>query len=256
MEVGAITSHIDVAQLALYAFWVFFLGLILYLRREDRREGYPLVSEATGKPEDDAFLWMAQPKTFKLADGRVLSKPDYKGDERAINATPHEAWLGSPLVPTGDAMVAAVGPGAYAERADIADVTYEGHPRIVPLRAAPNFHIESRDPDPRGMEVLGADRVAAGTVSDVWVDRSEAMLRYLEVQLTGGGRRVLVPANVADIESSRRRVIVEHILAQHFAQVPPLRNPDMVTLLEEDKIMAFYGAGTLYATPARQEPLI
>jgi photosynthetic reaction center H subunit len=256
MEVGAITDHIDVAQLALYAFWVFFLGLILYLRREDRREGYPLVSETTGKPEDDAFLWMAQPKTFKLADGRVISKPDYKGDERAISATPHEAWQGSPLVPTGDPMAAAVGPGAYAERADIADVTYEGHPRIVPLRAAPNFHLESRDPDPRGMNVYGADRVLAGTVTDVWVDRSEATLRYFEVQLSGGGRRVLVPANVADFEGSPRHVMVDHILAQHFTQVPGLRNPDTVTLLEEDKIMAFYGAGTLYATPARQEPLI
>jgi photosynthetic reaction center H subunit len=39
---GAITGYVDVAQLALYAFWAFFFGLILYLRREDRREGYPL----------------------------------------------------------------------------------------------------------------------------------------------------------------------------------------------------------------------
>ncbi|MEY3461886.1 MAG: hypothetical protein RLZZ03_1539, partial [Pseudomonadota bacterium] len=28
-----------------------------------------------------------------------------------------------------------------------------------------------------------------------------------------------------------------------------------VTLLEEEKIMAYYGAGTLYATPDIQEPL-
>ena len=31
---------------------------------------------------------------------------------------------------------------------------------------------------------------------------------------------------------------------------------DRVTLLEEEKIAAYYGAGTLYATPARQEPLL
>ncbi len=37
-------QYIDGAQIALYAFWVFFVGLIIYLRREDRREGYPLES--------------------------------------------------------------------------------------------------------------------------------------------------------------------------------------------------------------------
>ena len=42
MPTGAITGYIDVAQLVLYVFWVFFAGLIFYLRREDRREGYPL----------------------------------------------------------------------------------------------------------------------------------------------------------------------------------------------------------------------
>lgn len=37
-----ITSSIDFAQLLLYAFWLFFAGLIYYLRREDKREGYPM----------------------------------------------------------------------------------------------------------------------------------------------------------------------------------------------------------------------
>ena len=38
METGAITSHIDVAQVVLYAFWAFFAGLVYYLQRESRRE--------------------------------------------------------------------------------------------------------------------------------------------------------------------------------------------------------------------------
>jgi photosynthetic reaction center H subunit len=38
--------------------------------------------------------------------------------------------------------------------------------------------------------------------------------------------------------------------------VPALRNPDVVTLLEEDKIVGFYGGGTLYALPSRTEPLL
>ena len=34
----------DVAQLLLYVFWIFFFGLVLYLHRESKREGF--VSEA------------------------------------------------------------------------------------------------------------------------------------------------------------------------------------------------------------------
>ena len=37
-------NNFDFAQLLLYAFWVFFAFLVIYLRREDKREGYPLES--------------------------------------------------------------------------------------------------------------------------------------------------------------------------------------------------------------------
>lgn len=42
METGAITGYIDVAQVVLYIFWAFFFGLVIYLLRENKREGYPL----------------------------------------------------------------------------------------------------------------------------------------------------------------------------------------------------------------------
>jgi photosynthetic reaction center H subunit len=45
-------------------------------------------------------------------------------------------------------------------------------------------------------------------------------------------------------------------MARHFAQVPATRKPDEVTFLEEDRISAFYGGGTLYAEPKRSEPLL
>ena len=38
-------GNIDVALIVLYAFWIFFAALIFYLRREDKREGYPLEAE-------------------------------------------------------------------------------------------------------------------------------------------------------------------------------------------------------------------
>jgi photosynthetic reaction center H subunit len=48
MDKGSIVGSIDTAQVVLYVFWVFFAGLIFYLRREDKREGYPLVSDRAG----------------------------------------------------------------------------------------------------------------------------------------------------------------------------------------------------------------
>ena len=38
--------------------------------------------------------------------------------------------------------------------------------------------------------------------------------------------------------------------------LPQTAAPEQITLLEEEKICAYYGAGTLYATPQRSEPLI
>ena len=52
------------------------------------------------------------------------------------------------------------------------------------------------------------------------------------------------------------RVFVDALLAHQFADVPGTRTPDAVTRLEEEKICAYYGAGTLYATPLRAEPLL
>ena len=47
MGTGAITGYIDVAQVALYAFWIFFFLLVFHLHREGKREGWP--SNLTGK---------------------------------------------------------------------------------------------------------------------------------------------------------------------------------------------------------------
>ena len=111
----------------------------------------------------------------------------------------------------------------------------------------------AQDTDPRGLPVIGADGEQAGTVRDLWVDKSEMMFRYIEVDLKSGGS-VLLPVNFSRIRKDG--ISVHAILAEQFAAVPKTRNPEQITLLEEEKIMAYYGAGTLYATPQRQEPLL
>ena len=251
---GAV-GNLDVAQIVLYAFWLFFFGLLFYLRREDRREGYPLESEAEPGLKARDIIWIPRPKTFRRSDGREVSVPNFRADTRPINATKTEPWPGAPLQPNGDPMLAAVGPGSYAERADETYKTADGHDLIVPLRVATNYGVPADSANPIGFAVWGADRAQAGTVRDLWVDRAECMLRYYEVE-TADGKRVLLPVNFANVDAKRRRIGVNALLAGQFAAVPAIRNPDKVTLLEEDKITAYYGAGTLYATAARAEPLL
>jgi len=108
------------------------------------------------------------------------------------------------------------------------------------------------------MAVVGADGVTAGTVTDVWVDCSEMILRYLEVELatTFDHRHVLLPMNMAKVHRRIRRVDVVSIKADHFAAVPTIRDQTQITLLEEERIMAYYGGGYLYAMEERAEAVV
>ena len=156
---------------------------------------------------------------------------------------------------SGRICVAAI-EGSYADREDSHDETWDREKRIVPLRVAEHFVVHELGPNPIGMSVFGADRQVAGTVSDLWVDRGESMVRYYEVELGAGGRRVLMPATFCRTGRFSQRVTCEALLAHQFADVPTTKDPDSVTLNEEERIMAFYGGGTLYATAQRQESFL
>lgn len=257
MGKGAITGYVDVAQIVLYMFWVFFAGLIYYLQRESKREGFPLENHLPNGRSytSTGLIGMPTPKTYKLANGSEVSAPSYKVSPQTLKATPLYKTNGAPLEPTGNPMLDGVGPGAYADRRDEPELNYEGHPVIVPLRTAQGFSVSEKDTNPIGMTVLGADGIAAGTVRDLWMDRSEQLFRFLEVSLptASGQGSVLLPINFCRI--GKDSVKVQAILGSQFALVPRNKQPDTVTLLEEEKIMAYYGGGTLYATPERQEPL-
>jgi photosynthetic reaction center H subunit len=246
---------LDVTEWVLYGFFLFFAGLIIYLRREDRREGYPLEDDVTGRREPEGgLLFTAQPKVFRLPhNAGTVSKPDGSRDSDDLKARRTAPWPGAPLEPVGDPLQAGMGPGAYANRAKVPDLMVHGGPRIVPLRVAPDFSLDKRDPDPRGMNVVAADNVVAGTVSEVWVDRSEYMVRYIEVQLANSSKRVLVPMTMVVVQGGRKRVKVNALLASQFENIPQLSGSDQITRDEEERVCAYVGAGTLYATPARTE---
>ena len=188
---GAI-GNLDVAQIVLYAFWLFFFGLLFYLRREDRREGYPLESEAEPGFKARDFIWIPRPKTFRRSDGREVSVPNFRADTRPVNATKTEPWPGAPLQPNGDPMLAGVGPGSYAERADETYKTADGHDLIVPLRVATNYGVPADGVNPIGFVVWATDRAQAGIVRDLWVDRAECVAALLRSR--NDGRQTRTPA--------------------------------------------------------------
>jgi photosynthetic reaction center H subunit len=172
---AAFTQYIDVAQVVLYLFWAFLAYIIIYLHREDKREGYPLENERSAHITVQGWPAVPAPKEYLLADGSKVYAPRAEPyDARPVKATPIGPWPGAPLEPDGDPMVDGVGPASYAERLDIPDATVHGTPKLVPLRKAEGWHIEERDPDPRGMPVIAADGKQGGTVKDVWVDVAES----------------------------------------------------------------------------------
>lgn len=177
-----------------------------------------------------------------------------------LKAVPVDNYNGSALVPTGNPMIDGVGPAAYANRADTPDLTARGQAKIVPMRTAPGYTIAAGDPDPRGLPVKAADGAIAGTIVDVWVDRSEPQVRYYEMKLEGSGRHKLLPIGFVQWPHfglwGNDHVIVKAITAAQFADVPEAASTDQVTLLEEDKIMAYFAGGHLYAHASRAEPLI
>jgi photosynthetic reaction center H subunit len=253
MSQASFTAYFDVAQLVLYLFWIFFFGLIWYLARENRREGYPLVAD---RGVIEGWQRVPEPKTYLIAGGGEVSKPDGKVSPQAFNGERLQGQGGSAYEPTGNPLLAGMGPGAWADRDDVPNLDIEGHPSIRPLRLCEGYDVSTKDPEPRGMTVVDARGEPAGTVVDLWLDVPEALFRYLELEVpaAGGTRRAMLPVPFARI--TRDGVQVHALLAHQFADVPAIKAQDRITRLEEERVASYYGAGLLYAEPARAEPLI
>jgi len=258
MSYVAYASQFDAALLSLYAFYILFVVLIMYLRNEDRREGYPLVHEQNGK------LLVINPRTapklkvWNLQHGGPTISNTPERDVANL-LTPPVKTPGEPFSPTGNALEDGVGTASWAMRADVPDLTFDDSlPKIVPLRAAPAYGPADEDPDPRGWTVVAADGVAVGLITDLWVDKSDVLFRYLEASVQGsaGRRAVVFPIGHGTFDRKRQIVRVNALLSHQFVAAPGLKNPDTITLREEDAISGYFAGGALYATPGRLGPIL
>lgn len=268
-----ITPSIDVALLVFWAFVLFFICLVFYLRREDRREGYPLEDETTGRLDTvGGALHTATTKSFLLPFGHGVVTAPTKGREPVnIAARRIDRFAGAPYAPTGNPLADGIGPAAWANRAKRPDLDMEGHPRVVPISSAAGYGVARNDPDLAGWPLVGADGVVAGLVSDLWIDKADRLVRYIafepraaaapgaapiEATAAGVSGPLLAPMMMAKIDRRRRRVVIDALKASQFADVPRLAAPDQITLYEEERVQAYFGGGYLYATPERSEPML
>lgn len=251
---GTFFGEFDLASLTLWLFYVFFAILIVYIQRENMREGYPLEDDEGNKSSNPSMWPLPSDKTFKLPHGRgEVSVPSGQEPERKdIPMKRVGPGNGFPLEPTGDPMLDGVGPASWAPRKDHPELDGHGHPKIVPMSGAEGFHVAAGR-DPRGLPVMAGDGEIVGKITDMWLDEPEQLVRYLEMELDsawGTGTR-LMPMTFARIRSDR--VDVHALFGKHFATIPTIASPRQVTLLEEDKISGYYGGGKLYAG-RRAEP--
>ena len=239
----------DLASLSIWLFWGFFAVLIYYLQTENMREGYPLeMEDGTAAPNQGPFPVPA-PKTFILPHGRgEVSLPDGKREARELAMGRTAVGEGFPHMPLGDPMVDGVGPASWAPRRDIPELDGHGHVKIQPMVKADTF-VVSAGRDPRGLPVQANDNEVVGRISDMWVDAPEQLIRYLEIELNTGARK-LVPMPMVKIWKDRVRI--NSLSSDLFEGVPATKSATEVTLLEEDKISAYYAGGTLYAQNKRK----
>ncbi|MCM2562054.1 photosynthetic reaction center subunit H [Lutimaribacter sp. EGI FJ00015] len=251
---NAFFANFDLASLTLWLFWIFFAGLIYYLQTENMREGFPLVDEDGNEAANQGLFPVPKDKTFVLPNnqGELTVPSGQPGDRTDVHdkLARTAGANGFPFVPTGNPLADGIGPASWVSRKDVPELDAHGKPKIIPMASSDHFHV-SAGRDPRGLPVQAGDGKLVGRITDMWIDEPEQLVRYLEIELDEGGKR-LVPMTLAKIKSNRVRI--HAIYAEHFAGVPETASTTQVTKLEEDKISAYYAGGKLYADDARLEP--
>lgn len=247
-------GNFDLASLSLWLFWIFFAGLIYYLQTENMREGYPMEDEDGNLAPNQGPFPLPDQKTFKLPHGRgEVTVPNHQTEQREVALKRTAVANGYPMEPTGDPMADGVGPASWAPRRDIPELDGHGNLKIIPMASSESFVIAAGR-DPRGKPVVAGDGEVVGEITDMWVDAPEQLVRYLQIELNDKAGTRLMPMTLAKIKTDR--VSVHALYGAQFPGIPQLKDMGQITLLEEEKVSAYFAGGKLYADPSRQEPVL
>lgn len=68
-------NYVDGATILIWAFWLFFALLLIYLRREDKRVGYPLDSDREGV-KVQGFPAIPDPRPTRVKHPALVDNPN------------------------------------------------------------------------------------------------------------------------------------------------------------------------------------
>jgi len=244
-------GNFDLASAAIWGFWLFFALLVYYLQTENMREGYPLETEDGDIAPNQGPFPVPSPKTIELPHGRgsyTVPSAENEAAHRRENLAMARTAVGEgfPHKPTGDPLIDGIGPASWVPRRDVPELDGHGHPKIKPMDGIDGFFV-SAGRDPRGLPVVCRDDKVVGTVTDMWIDEAEQLVRYVEFELEAefGGGKKLAPMTMVKIKP--RWLDITSLDSHRMAQIPGIATPGQISLLEEEKIMGFFGGGKLYS---------
>ena len=245
-----VVGNLDVALLCVIAFVTFFVGLVVYLRREDKREGYPVeVSGFQGRTQtSEGFPPMPSPKLFYRPHGRGVAQAPRVEEPETVRPGQKLPPMAFPLDPGANPLEEGIGAAAYTTlREDVPDLDVEGEPKLISLNDHPAYYIPDGDPDPRGWVLISADKKIVGKVEDLWFNRAEFFLRYFEVSIDGAEGRHLIPAFFAEALPADRAVRATTLVAKDLRNAPIRADSTCITMREEDRLNGFFAGGLRYS---------
>lgn len=252
-----LVGNLDVALLCVIAFVLFFAGLVYHLRREDKREGYPLEIEGyDGRIHSaEGFPAVPAPKVFHRPHGRGTVQVPREEDPETVRPERELPPIGYPLDPGPDPLMEGIGAAAWARlREEKPDLDVEGEPKLIPLNDNNEYYIPDGDPDPRGWNLVSADERRVGRVHDLWFNRAEFFLRYYEVSIEGAEGRRLIPAFFAEALPRDRIVRATTLVAKDLRRIPVRAAEDCITMREEDRLNGFFAGGLRFSGAPGQIP--
>ncbi len=245
-----VVGNLDVAILCVIAFVIFFAGLLVHLRREDKREGYPVeVAGVFGRTQSaQGFPATPKPKLFYRPHDRGVAQAPRIETPEPVRPGQDLPPMAYPLDPGPDPLNEGVGAAAYTRiREELPDLDVNGEPKLISLNDHSDYYIPDGDPDPRGWVLLSADEKRVGTVHDLWFNRAEFFLRYYEVSIEGADGRRLVPAFFAEALPRDRAVRATTLVAEDMRRTPVRADDSCITMREEDRLNGFYAGGLRFS---------
>lgn len=136
----------------------------------------------------------------------------------------------------------------------------DGAITVAPLSAISHVRVAEGEPDIRGWEVVGQDRLSIGTVHDLVVDSNALKVRYVDVEIRPEAfqadreRHVLIPVGYARLDEDDDRILVNNIAITAAGTLPEYGHTP-VTRDEEVALHEFYAAASpaAGAMPERSE---